>query len=292
MARNAGLEKAKGEKIFFWDSDDTMESTTIAECIEFSQKHNVNAVLYGYANRENGIKRIPHPHELKDEYRGKEIVEELIPHFLGHSYSDINNWISGKRGLRQGKEHTALWRIMLDSETIKNNHLKFDTRLSLGEDTFFINEYMLYEKSIGFLDKCLYYLTMRSNGANLSSLNNAEKRLQDKLKLIECRKILDVKAKELSNTNIHSYWEGTMVLSAMELAVRLSINKNKSYMQNEKMYNQFCQNKDIRTAIKNFAPILGLKAIPFLVMKYCGCDMFFSLISILPNKLINALIKV
>lgn len=41
--------------------------------------------------------------------------------------------------LKRKKEHTALWRIMLDYNVIKNSNIIFDTNLSLGEDTKFID---------------------------------------------------------------------------------------------------------------------------------------------------------
>ena len=288
-ARNAGIELANGEKIFFWDSDDSMEPTTIEDCINFTKTHNVKSVLYGYANKKDGIKGSPREHYLSTEYHGREIQKRLMPHFLGHSFGDINNWINGCQGLRYGKEHTALWRIMLDANTIKENHIRFDTNLSLGEDTRFINEYMLYETSIGFLDKCLYYLTIRDSGANLSSLNNPIKRLDDKLKLINVRNDIDKKAMQLYGINTHAYWEGTLVLSVMEMAVRLSCNKQLLGKQNYQLFKQYINNETVKLAIKDFIPVKkrSLKAVPFLLMKYGGGKVIFLLLLLLPKKIIN-----
>lgn len=290
-ARNLGIEQAKGEKIFFWDSDDAMEPAVIADCMDFSNKHEVNSVLYGYSNRYNDIIETPREHNLEDEYRGREIVERLMPHFLGHSYGDINNWIRGKCGIRYGKEHTALWRIMLDTAVIKNNGLKFDEKLSLGEDTRFINEYMLYETSIGFLNKCLYYLTIRKNGANLSSLNDPKKRLNDKLKLIDARNQIDLKAKMLYDIDTHPFWSGTMILSVVEMAMKLSKDKNRDLNYNYSLFKIFISNRIVRNAVNNFNPVLGLKSIPFFIMKYCGCNILFWIFYLLPNKLMQAFIK-
>lgn len=62
-----------------------------------------------------------------------EIRKNLLPHFVGHSYQDINCWIEGKKEIRYGKEATALWRIMLDVQTIKKNNILFDLNLWLGK---------------------------------------------------------------------------------------------------------------------------------------------------------------
>lgn len=292
-ARNVGIEQATGEKIFFWDSDDSMEPTTVEECVDFAKKHNVKAVLYGYADKINGIICKPQMHYLNAVYRDREIQIELMPHFLGHSFDDINNWIRGHQGLRQGKEHTALWRIMLDANTIKENNIKFDTKLSLGEDTSFINQYMLYETSIGFLNKSLYYLTIRQTGANLSSLNNPIKRLDDKLKLISVRNEIDKKAMQLYGIETHSYWEGTLVLSVIEMAMRLSTNKEKHFRQNYQLLENFISNETVRQAIKEFRPSskLKFKAIPFYFIKYRGCKILFLLFALLPNKIISKVIN-
>ena len=45
-ARNAGLDVASGEFILFVDSDDWIESQTVAELIEIIEKHNVDFVTF------------------------------------------------------------------------------------------------------------------------------------------------------------------------------------------------------------------------------------------------------
>ncbi len=174
---------------------------------------------------------------------------------------------------------------MLDAQTIKDNGLRFDTSLSLGEDTRFINEYFLYETSVGFWDKCLYYLTIRESGANLSSLNNAAKRLQDKLKLVAVRNEIDRKAEMMHNVDTHSYWEGTLVLSVVEMAIRLSANKSQGFRQNYRLFMSFVDNETVKKAVLAFRPAFGLKALPFVLMKYCGCTSLFVLTRLLPNKI-------
>ena len=44
-ARNAGLKRATGEKLFFFDSDDTFEPSLIRDCIDYAQANSVESVL-------------------------------------------------------------------------------------------------------------------------------------------------------------------------------------------------------------------------------------------------------
>ena len=223
-ARNSGLNKATGDKIFFFDSDDTFEPSLIRDCIEYAKANNIESVLYGYGNKIDGKITNEHVFRLDGIYRNERIINELVPAFLGHSFADVNQWLRGERGQREGKEHTALWRIMLDASVVKENQLLFDTSLWLGEDTKFINTYFLFTHSVGILKKTLYYLTIREGSANVTSDGNPVFMAQNKEKLIAARKEIDtLSAKRGIDT--HIYWQGTLVLSAVQLALRLSHDK-------------------------------------------------------------------
>lgn len=286
-ARNIGIQKATGDKLFFWDSDDVVEPETIERCIEYSLKNHCNAVLYGYSNRYNGVNGEPHHTRLWGIKRGESIVTDVVPHFLGHSFEDVNNWIKGKVGMRHGKEHTALWRIMCDANTIKANHLQFDTNLSLGEDTTFINTYFLYETSVGYLDECFYHLAQRSDGANLSSVNHAEKRIRDKRKLIYTRVTIDKLAKAIHHVDTHTYWEGTLVFSGVEMALKMSKNESLAWYENLRFYKDFMNEREVKEAFLKFNPALTIKALPFLFIKYFGATAMFFFCMMLPEKIIR-----
>ena len=282
-ARNIGFKYSSGEKIFFWDSDDVIELDAIEKCIEFSEKENVSAVLYSCSPRVNGVNRAKKVSNLNKTYRSSKIKEELIPHFIGHSFEDINDWIIGKKGLREGKEYTALWRIMLDANLIKRNNLLFDTNLTLGEDTTFINSYFLLENSVGYLDECLYHLTWRETGANITSNNNPDLMMENKIKLINARRVLDNKGKEF-NLELHRYWEGTMVLSAIQLLVNFALhNTHDAY----KKFRKYIAIPEVHNSIKKFNPLFGIKGIPFVLLKWGMGRVLFVIIKLLPNKVIN-----
>ena len=289
-ARNIGIEHAKGEVLFFWDSDDLIEVEYISKAIAYRNKNDVESVLVGWANYKDGIKQEPEIHYLKAHYRDKEIVEELIPKFIGHSYQDINNWIGNKQSIREGKESTACWRIMFDHDVIRRNQLRFDESLSLGEDTKFINEFFIYSKSVGFLDECLYYLRKRSDSANMTSLGDPTLMAINKTKLIDARLDIDKLSEKMIGKSVHSYWCGTPVFSAMELGIRLSHYTGDGHI-NRGIYNKYCKKREVINCIKNFHPNLGIKGIPFFMLKYGMGNLLYTFFKFMPDSFVSKFSK-
>ncbi len=286
-ARNIGIDHAKGKYLFFWDSDDLIEPEAIEKAVHYALSNHIDSVLYGYSHYANGKKGVPRKHEIHGIYENARTVNELIPHFIGHSFLDINEWIKGKKGLRQGKEHTALWRMMVNSETIKNHSIRFDTSLTLGEDTKFINQYFLYEKRIGFLDECLYYLRWRTDGANMTSVKNPILAQKNKLKLIEARKQLDAIGRG-KGVDLHCFWEGTMVFSAVELALKLSHNRRADGKDNKKAFLDYINTKDVQDAIHRFKPAGGIRSIPFRMLR--TPNLLWLACKLLPQRMIDQIL--
>ena len=118
-------------------------------------------------------------------------------------------------------------------------------------------------------------------------MKNNNKRLSDKSKLIYAWKNLDKLSINLHNINIHKYWEGTLIFSGIELAIRLSNDKSCSNKQNLYRYLDFMRIDDVSKAYKDFKPSIGIKSLPFWWIKILGATSFFYLCKIIPRYILK-----
>lgn len=130
-------------------------------------------------------------------------------------------------------------------------------------------------------------MEQRPDGANLSSVTNATKRILDKQKLVFTRLKIDQLAIEKYEINTHCYWEGTLAFSVMEMALRMSHNYHSSDNDNKARYLDFVNIDTVKESIKNFRPSFGIKAIPFLLLKFIGPRKVYNLCRLIPDKYIR-----
>lgn len=270
IARNVAIEKAEGEYILFFDGDDYVEPYTLEELYKTAKRENVDAVLYGYYLSENGKILETHiPSFKKDYYEKDEIIKEVIPKFIGVSYDDINKWLNGEKDALK-KENTALWRSMVKGDLIRNNHLRFDKNLKVGEDTCFTTEYLSYAKNCYIIKKCYYYLVVRSTSTIFVYEKNPLSKLEGKTALLKARRSLTERIKSRLNVDIQNLWYGTVVMSSIQLAFELSGKDAKeSFFYRYNCFKKYVKEDESKNAIKNLKIKLkgGIKIIPFVLLK-------------------------
>lgn len=139
-ARNTGIENASGQWIYFVDSDDWVETTTLKLLYEQTEKVSTDLVLHGLSNDyiyKNQIAKNKYTIIADSDY--KQIIEE-----------------TDKWGLLKGPVCK-----LFKSSIINNGNIKFDTSLSYGEDTKFSFEYLALCNSISFIPRHLYHYCFR-----------------------------------------------------------------------------------------------------------------------------------
>lgn len=270
IARNTGIEQSTGEYFLFFDGDDFMEPETCAELYETAKEQQADTVIYGYHTFENGaVKESFLPTFPEDLYEGEQIVEELLPKFIGLSCERINDWLQ-KKPNALFVENPALWRTMVSADVVKKNGIRFDKDLKVGEDTIFISEYLSYAKRCYIKRKCYYYLVTRETSTIYVYEKKPLAKLEGKERLLTARSRLTEDIQQRRGKNIGDTWRGTVVMSVIELAFLLSKrNKKIGFMEGFRKYKSYATLPETKKSVKEFRvrPVFDIKIIPFLLLK-------------------------
>ncbi|MDE5994023.1 MAG: glycosyltransferase family 2 protein [Oscillospiraceae bacterium] len=151
-ARNLALENAKGEYIFFMDSDDCIHPDLLKILSDKMADKEINMAFCRYMPllSINQMRRVmnspaplvninPHFEEFSEEEYTRRIVEESFP------YIDT---IGGK----------LFRKSVIDG-------MLFNTQLILGEDTIFTYEYALHKGKTAVCDEKLYYYLFHNDNS-------------------------------------------------------------------------------------------------------------------------------
>lgn len=134
-ARNRGLDEAAGDYITFVDADDWVKPNHL-EVLVNQIDSDVDLCINSFiADLYYGSR----PYQYK-EVKTHENIESINAFFtilLQHSQ--------------------FLWNKLFKSNIIKDNHIRFNTNISLGEDNIFILEYLNYIRGLSASSVCTYH---------------------------------------------------------------------------------------------------------------------------------------
>lgn len=144
-ARNYGVERAKGEYIYFMDSDDWIEPNLLADTISFLELKKIDLVIFGYTqDNEDAKGNILSSFDVLPQ---TEIIRKARPD------CELNTNILGLMGYA--------WNKMYRKSFIAANNITFEKGTSLIEDILFNAQ--LYHKleEIHFINKAFYHYLNR-----------------------------------------------------------------------------------------------------------------------------------
>lgn len=213
-ARNAALDAARGEYLFFVDPDDVVDPEFFTATLEALRRDGADACLVGYRERdERGatVRDVP----LKGDYRfasRAEIVAGYLPRIFGYSHADIRRWYAGTP-LFERREMAQVWRMAYRRALVDRSRIRFDEAVEFGEDAIFNAACLLNASSMTCVDRPLYQWTLRADGATHTVLGDGRRLVRNKIALLAARNDLNDRAQGA----LAPLYAGSCVLSAMEI---------------------------------------------------------------------------
>lgn len=149
IARNNGIEKARGQYLMFIDSDDVVSSIYVEKLLDKIENSNYSIVCCGYIDESKyGIVK------LNDFWKNKEKLSKQ---------EFLNCVCSGVGGV--------LWGKIFSADIILDNNIRMNPKLFMSEDLIFILEYCKYSSSFGAINENLYYYNRLNDNSISSNIN-------------------------------------------------------------------------------------------------------------------------
>lgn len=222
-ARNLGLEKVSGEYILFADSDDYLEENYVMKLWKTMEMTGADMVICDYrqkcSQREN--KDIEHYTVPPGNYSRKSYINKVSrcpgAHYFG-----------------------VLWNKVYRTELLRNNGLRFNSKLSLGEDFVFNMEYLSLIKKIYVIADKLYIYTWENPDSLSHYKKTPEKRIEERIMLYQAYVAL------FQRENLRRWWNYKLhyyILKAYFEEIKTL--KKDDEKQKAKYYQAFVENSGI-----------------------------------------------
>ena len=161
-SRNLGLDKSKGDYIFFLDSDDYIELTTFEELLKHTEEMDLDVIIFKLRNFDDETKK-----EMYDKYYTMPFLKNIVGENV-FDYNALKYKILRLSVTAPGK--------LFKHELIKD--LRFPVGLIFEDNPFFL-EVMFKAKRVFFLDEFFYNRRVHQD----SITNSSTKKFSDWIKI-------------------------------------------------------------------------------------------------------------
>ena len=201
-ARNAALDAARGRLVFFVDPDDEVAPDFFAAMSAALERDGADCCVCAFEGSP-----------LKGDYRFRtnaEIRAGYLPRIFGYSFGDVRAWYAGKP-LFADREMASVWRMAFRRDLLDG--IRFDETIELYEDAMFVSEVLLRAGSMTCVEREIYRVTSRDDGAMRSIPRDGARLCRNKLRLLARRRALDA----ANGGALGSLYAASCVFSALEM---------------------------------------------------------------------------
>lgn len=267
QARNEGLERAKGEYVYFMDPDDYINPGMFREVIDKCHEGNYDAVHFGFQTiyeDQGGIHydKYESPHVYASNQK---IITEYLPKFIGFGQNHIDHWKNGS--IWSKNEFSGVWRFFFKRSVLMEHNIRFRKGITMFEDRLFDSLFFLYASSIATMDKVYYNYIIKNKGLLTGSINNYPKLVKDKINGVTERGLLRKLYMKEKGIDIFQLYNGTVVIGALEIIVRGAHLPISTCI---KAVKQYLSLEDVKEAYKttNLKGFSNKMKYPALMVKY------------------------
>ncbi len=173
--------------------------------------------------------------------------------------------VFGKPEFYDSNEWASVWRFLFKSSVVKDNQVLFPKGVKMSEDRFFILNFLCYAGKVVVIDKKLYHYVLRDTGCMSQGLANTQSLLKNKMDgVVERGKVRDLLLRR-RGIDIFDLYSGSLVLSCLELYVKLSVT---SFGEGWKAVHKYCELAEVKRAIRNSPSLVPPKVlIPMLMVR-------------------------